>query len=106
MDPLKNLEYQENRAEAGKILAKRFVPLIMGFAWITALEIFTTVEPRRMTRDTSSQITHDAPTNSSTSRNQTTPEQQAIQIQKFLQDLSFLGHIMSCLLYTSDAADE
>ena len=175
MDSLKNLEYQENRAEAGKILAKRFVPLIMGFAWITALEIFTTVnsmpeleedeklpqldrvaratpevvlseprtkrfsplldlflgtvlkklnptqvgfkngrnqtygdivpfsnlkfsttvEPRRMTRDTSAQITHDAPTNSSASRNQTTPEQQAIQIQKFLQDLSFLGHIMS-----------
>jgi hypothetical protein len=32
MDPLKNFEYQENRAEASKILAKRFVPLIMGFA--------------------------------------------------------------------------
>ena len=44
MDPLTNLEYQENRAEAGKILTKRFIPLLMGFAWIAALEMFTSIE--------------------------------------------------------------
>jgi hypothetical protein len=177
MDPLKNLEYQENRAEASRILAKRFVPLIMGFAWIAALEILTTVdstpelqedeklpqplldrvtratpeadpsetrvkrfaplldlflgsmlkkfaptqvgfkngrnqtygdivpfsnlkfsttaEPRRIQRDAPSILPRGASTNSSTNSNQTTPEQQAIQVQNFLKDLSYLNLIMS-----------
>jgi hypothetical protein len=59
------------------------------------LKFSTTAEPRRIQRDIPTLISHDASTNSSTSHNQTNPEQQAIRIQKFLQDLSFLGHIMS-----------
>jgi hypothetical protein len=59
------------------------------------LKFSTTIEPRRIQRDAPSMLSHGAPTNSSTDRNQTISEQQATQVQRFLKDLSYLHLIMS-----------